>query len=47
MKKVFIEFTYNEKIDGELTSEDWDRIIGFIGQYGGNINIREDKGDDK
>lgn len=43
MTRVTIEFDYNETEDGELTSEDWDRIIEFIGQYGGNINIREEK----
>ena len=25
----------------ELTSEDWDKIIEFIGQYGGDINTSE------
>ena len=43
MTRVIIEFDYDEMEDGELTSEDWDRIIEFIGQYGGNINTREVK----
>ena len=43
MTRVTIEFDYNEIEDGELTSEDWDRIIEFIGQYGGNIVTREVK----
>ena len=33
---VTIEFEPFE----ELTSEDWDKIIEFIGQYGGEINTR-------
>lgn len=43
MTRVTIEFDYNEIEDGELTSEDWDRIIEFIGQYGENIVTREVK----
>lgn len=27
----------------ELTGEDWDRIIEFIGQFGGEIDVREEK----
>ena len=43
MTRVIIEFDYNEIEDGELTSEDWNRIIEFISQYGGNIVTREVK----
>lgn len=35
---VIIEFPFEE-----LTSEDWDKIIEFIGQYGMEINTREEK----
>ena len=35
--KVTIEFEAYE----ELTSEDWDTIFEFIGQYGGNIITSE------
>lgn len=35
---VTIEFEPFE----ELTSEDWNKIIEFIGQYGGDINTREE-----
>ena len=37
---VKIEF---EPYDGEdLTSEEYDRIVDFISQFGGNINIDEE-----
>ena len=35
--KAVIEFEPFEK----LTSEDWDKIIEFIGQYGGEIKTDE------
>ena len=41
MTRVTIEFDYNEMEDGKLTSEDWNRIIEFISQYGGNISTKE------
>lgn len=27
----------------ELTSEDWDRIIEFIGEFGGEIDVSEEQ----
>lgn len=37
--KVIIEFEPYE----ELTSEDWNRIYEFIGQYGGEIRDRSEE----
>ena len=41
MKKVIIEFEYDETVDGELTPSDWDRIIEFLTQYGHDVKARE------
>lgn len=43
MTRVIIEFDYDEMEDGELTAEDWNRIIEFINQYGRNIITNEVK----
>lgn len=40
-EQVIIKFEPFEK----LTSEEYDEIIEFIGQYGMEINIAESKGD--
>ena len=41
MKKVIIEFEYDETVDGELTPSDWDRIIEFLTRYGHDVKVRE------